>query len=157
MKKGVAGQFLLLTASLGPSLITSRTTDMYLYAWSDHHTHICESTQKCENCEPCITGDAAAYFERDIFGVRPYVIGFWCLESQLAVKRGYLLMKKLDKMVRKNQARYLTLEHLSTWAEIRLNATWVYLESKGAMRMPSSRALKWAPTWYVSRLAPRSL
>ena len=44
-----------------------------------------------------------------------------------------------------------------TWTETRLNPTWVYLGSKGTRRTPLSRASKWAPTWYVSRLAPRSL
>ena len=44
-----------------------------------------------------------------------------------------------------------------TWTETELNPTWVYLGSKGAMRMPSSRASKWAPTWYVCRLASISL
>ena len=44
-----------------------------------------------------------------------------------------------------------------TRTDKRLNPTWVYLGSKVTRRTPSSRAWKWAPTWYVSRLAPRSL
>ena len=40
---------------------------------------------------------------------------------------------------------------------LRLNPTWVYLESKSTRRTPSIRASKRAPTWYVSRLASRPL
>ena len=47
------------------------------------------------------------------------------------------------------------LQH--TWTEIKLNSTWVYLESKGAMRTPSIRASKWAPTSYVCALASTTL
>ena len=39
-----------------------------------------------------------------------------------------------------------------TWTEIKLNLTWVYLGSKGAMRTPSIRVPKRAPTSYVSAL-----
>ena len=44
-----------------------------------------------------------------------------------------------------------------TWTDIRLNPTWVYLESKGAMKTPSIFASKQDPTLYVCRLAPTSL
>ena len=55
----------------------------------------------------------------------------------------------------KEQKQIITMLH--TWTERRLNPTWVYLGSKGTRRTPSTRALKWAPNWYVSRLAPRFL
>ena len=44
-----------------------------------------------------------------------------------------------------------------TWTKMRLNQTWVYLDSKGAMRTPFKRASNWAPTSYVCALAPTSL
>ena len=46
---------------------------------------------------------------------------------------------------------------IHTWTEIRLNTTWVYLESEGAMGTGPLRASKWAPTWYVCRLGQKSL
>ena len=44
-----------------------------------------------------------------------------------------------------------------TWTGIRLNPTWMYLESKDAMRTPPIGAWKWAPTLYVCALVPTSL
>ena len=43
-----------------------------------------------------------------------------------------------------------------TGTEIRLKPTWVYLESKGAIRTPFIRASKRAPSCYVCRQAPLS-
>ena len=48
-----------------------------------------------------------------------------------------------------------------TWKEIRLNSTWVYLESKSAMRTPSIKtsiktSSKQPPSWYVCRLASKT-
>ena len=47
---------------------------------------------------------------------------------------------------------YYSYSH--TWTQIRLNPTRVFLESKGTTWTSSSRALKWAPTWYVCRMTP---
>ena len=54
-------------------------------------------------------------------------------------------------IIRCELAIWFTLE------QTRLNPTWVHLRSKGTRRTPSSRTLKLASTWYVSRLAPRSV
>ena len=82
----------------------------------------------------------------------------WVLYIASAVQMFYQMTttpirSALTKIVDKNE----TGKVFHTWTEMRLKPSWVYLGSKGTRRSHSSRESKWASTWYVSRLAPRSL
>ena len=75
----------------------------------------------------------------------------WCrVETPNSFRANNFKVVQLLAFLMKNLSQH-------TWTEMKLNSTYVYLGSKGAVRTPSSRAAKWAPTWYESRLASTSL
>ena len=95
-----------------------------------------------------ITNDVLMHFNQDLQAV---VKGVVVISDNKGVDAA--LMKSLTPALAKKcivifQVVYLNKTMIwHTWIEMRLNPTWVYLESKGARRTPSSRAPKQAPTY----------